>query len=203
MPGRLFLTTPLEDIAHWLGVGRDGVPAQEPRRNIQPGQNIIALTDDGFEEMRWGIVPVGRVNARGRPVMETIINARSETVFEKSAFDGVGRAVVVVDGWYEWTGEARKKTAWRISGEIPLIFAAITDVWTAPGGREVKQAAMVTCEPNDDLRPIHHRMGVLLKPQDVDLWLNGTVKEVHDLMQPWPNGKLTIERADDVDWTAA
>ena len=62
--------------------------------------------------------------------METIINARSETVFDKSAFEGVGRAVIPVDGWYEWTGEKRRKTAWRIfSGKdgSPLLFAAITD----------------------------------------------------------------------------
>ena len=111
--------------------------------------------------MRWGIIPVGRVNARGRPVMETIINARAETVFDKTAFDGVCRAVVIVDGWYEWTGEKRRKTAWRIFGDTPLIFAAITDVWKAPGGKEVKQVATVTCDPNKDIAEIHHRMGVL------------------------------------------
>ena len=48
--------------------------------------------DGALTRMRWGMIPVGRVNARGRPVMETIVNARSETVFEKSAFQGVGRA---------------------------------------------------------------------------------------------------------------
>ena len=52
-----------------------------PRYNIQPGQEVVTLTPSGFQKKRWGIIPVGRVNARGRPVMETIINARSETVF--------------------------------------------------------------------------------------------------------------------------
>ena len=116
MPGRLYLETPLSDIGRWIGVGVGGIAEPGPRRNIQPGQEVICLTAIGFQPMRWGIIPVGRVNARGRPVMETIINARSETVFDKSAFDGVGRAVVIVDGWYEWTGEKRRKTAWRIFG---------------------------------------------------------------------------------------
>ena len=57
--------------------------------------------------MRWGMIPVGRVNARGRPVMETIVNARSETLFEKTAFQGVARCLVPADGWYEWTGAVR------------------------------------------------------------------------------------------------
>ncbi|CUJ00390.1 SOS response-associated peptidase [Cognatishimia activa] len=202
MPGRFFLTTPLADIAKFAGRADEALPEAKPRRNIQPGQDVIALTTDGFEPMRWGIIPVGRVNARGRPVMETIINARSETVFDKAAFDGVGRAVVIVDGWYEWTGEKRRKTAWRIHGNAPLIFAAITDVWKAPGGRDVKQVAMVTCEPNKDVADIHHRMGVLLRPEDVPLWLGNDLDAARALMVPWPDGMLSIEKADDVDWTA-
>ena len=202
MPGRLFLITPLADIAQFAGVDQANKPETPPRRNIQPGQDVIVLTADGFEPMRWGIIPVGRVNARGRPVMETIINARSETVFDKSAFEGVGRAVVIVDGWYEWTGEKRRKTAWRLFGPEPLVFAAITDVWAAPGGREIKQVAMVTCEPNDDVKPIHHRMGVLLQKEDIGTWLSADVETASKLMQPWPNGRLTIEEADDVDWSA-
>lgn len=201
MPGRLFLTTPMDEIAKFAGVEQSKLPETEPRRNIQPGQEVITLTPMGFEPMRWGIIPVGRVNARGRPVMETIINARSETVFDKSAFEGVERAVVVVDGWYEWTGEKRRKTAWRLFGNEPVVFAAITDVWTAPGGREIKQVATVTCEPNADVKPIHHRMGVLLRPTDIDTWLNGSTEAAAQLMHPWPEGRLTIEEANDVDWS--
>ncbi|SFK85232.1 SOS response-associated peptidase [Shimia haliotis] len=200
MPGRFFLETPMPVVAEWIGADAASVADEPPRRNIAPGQETVCLTSDGFERMRWGIVPVGRKNARGRPVMETIVNARSETVFDKSAFDGVGRAVVIVDGWYEWTGEKRRKTAWRIFGAEPLIFAAITDVWTAPGGRRVPQVATVTCEPNADVAPIHHRMGVLLRRHDVPVWLTGSEKEVTPLMFPWPKGRLTVEVASDVDW---
>lgn len=202
MPGRLFLTRPVSQIAAFLDVASD--ISQPPRHNIQPGQEIVVLNKDGLSLMRWGMIPVGRVNARGRPVMETIINARSETVFDKSAFQGVGRAVVPVDGWYEWTGEKRKKTAWRISSidGQPLIFAAITDAWDAPGGARVDQVATVTCAPNADVQPIHHRMGVLLEPADVQTWLIGSDAEAQRLTRPWPDGRLKIEKADDVVWSA-
>ncbi|PSL20135.1 SOS response-associated peptidase [Shimia abyssi] len=200
MPGRLFLTTPMDEVAAWLGEESPPGLEEPPRRNIAPGQDIVCLTQAGFQRMRWGIIPVGRVNARGRPVMETIVNARSESVFDKSAFIGVGRAVVIVDGWYEWTGEKRRKTAWRLFGGEPLIFAAITDVWNAPGGREVAQVATITCPPNTDVEPIHHRMGVLLSREDTPLWLTGSEAEVTPLMVPWSQGRLTIEQANDVDW---
>ena len=203
MPGRLFLTRPMAEVAGWLGV--PDAPGQAARANIQPGQPVVVLTPEGWREMRWGMIPVGRVNARGRPVMETIINARSETVFDKSAFEGVRRGVVAVDGWYEWTGEKRKKTAWRIAAAdgSPLIFAAIWDVWVAPGGRELAQVAMVTCAPNADVEKVHHRMGVLLEPGDVATWMDGDEAAAKALCRPWPEGRLVIDRAVGVDWTGA
>ena len=202
MPGRFYLTRPMGEMASALGIGP--LPDQPPRQNISPGEEILTLTSNGPSLMRWGMIPSGRVNARGRPVMETIINARSETVFDKTAFEGVGRAVVPVDGWYEWTGEARRKTAWAIRAKdgAPLLFAAITDTWRAPGGRKVAQVATVTCEPNDDVRPIHHRMGVLLDAEQIDTWLTGSEAEAKALAKPFRVGALDISAATDVDWTA-
>ncbi len=204
MPGRLFLTTPLPRIAELFGGPAGALAPDPPRNNISPGEEILTLTQSGLTRMRWGLIPVGRVNARGRPVMETIVNARSETVFSKSAFQGVSRCIVPADGWYEWTGEKRRKTAWRITSADRqlLAFAAICDVWKAPGGLEVAQAAMVTCPPSADVSGIHHRMGVLLVPSQFDTWLHAPEEELADLMRPYPDGSLTVEPADDVDWNA-
>ncbi|MEL6564279.1 MAG: SOS response-associated peptidase [Pseudomonadota bacterium] len=201
MPGRFFLTDPVSALTDALAVEAGPVSNEPARANVSPGQEIIVY-DGALSRMRWGIVPVGRVNARGRPVMEQIINARSETVFDKTAFDGVGRAVIPVNGWYEWTGETRRKTAWRIApkGGGFLYFAAITDVWTAPGGLKVPQVAAVTCEPNADVAPIHHRMGVLLERDQLDVWIGDDLKAAKALMVPWPVGRLHIKEATDVDW---
>ncbi len=201
MPGRFFLTTPLGEVADWMGVDAGGV-VLPPRLNIAPGEEIAVCAGGRLSPMRWGIIPVGRVNARGRPVMETIINARSETVFDKTAFSGVGRALVPANGWYEWTGETRKKQAWRIAphdGGL-MVFAAITDTWEAPGGRRLDQVATITCAPNADVRDIHHRMGVILKPDQFDVWLNGDEADARALMHPLPDGSLRVEPADGVDF---
>lgn len=205
MPGRFFLTTNLREVARTLGA--ETLSGEETaRRNIAPGQEIVVCVPGRrLERMRWGMIPVGRVNARGRPVMETIVNARSETVFDKSAFEGVERAVVPADGWYEWTGKTRRKKAWRIRPKAGgfLFFAAITDTWKAPGGTLVPQVATVTCEPSADVRDIHHRMGVLLHSEDIETWLSGEEAAARALTVPYPDGLLQVEPADDVDWTAA
>lgn len=205
MPGRMFLTTPLPRIAALVGADATEIEHEPPRRNIAPGQEIATVTRESkMQRMRWGIIPVGRVNARGRPVMETLINARSETVFTKSAYEGVARCVVPADGWYEWTGQKRRKTAWRITARDgnPLWFAAICDVWKAPGGQEIWQTATVTCPPSADVRDIHDRMGVLLRVADVPVWLEGSQEDASALMQPAPKGSLAVEEAADIDWSA-
>ena len=200
MPGRLFLPRDLDELAPEWSVNE--LDFGGLRRNIAPGQEVLTLTADGARMMRGGIIPVGRKNARGRPVMETIINARSETVFDKSAFEGVRRAVVPADGWYEWTGETRKKTAWSIrpNDKSLLFFAAIYDVWNGPGGIEVPQVATVTCEPNADVREIHHRMGVLLTRAQVPVWLGEDDEAAKGLMRPFPDGGLVVVEATNVDW---
>lgn len=205
MPGRVFLTSTPLYLAEALQVPANLIADEPPRHNIAPGQDVVALTSNGFTRMRWGMIPVGRVNARGRPVMETIINARSETVLDKSAFAGVGRAVMPVNGWYEWTGKARRKTAWRISPKDGglLFFAAVTDIWLAPGGTEIHQLASVTCEPSADVRDVHHRMAVILSLADVPVWLNGSDEDLRPLMVPWPDGRLQVSKAEGVDWDSA
>lgn len=200
MPGRFFLTRPAAEIARLAGYPGP-VPETAPRRNVAPGQQVLTLTAAGWSLARWGMIPVGRVNARGRPVMETIVNARSETVFDKSAFAGVTRAVVPADGWYEWTGKTRRKIAWRIArtDAAPLFFAAIHDVWQAPGGGDLPQVATVTCPPSADVAAIYDRMGVILAPSDIALWLSGEPASAA-LMRPLAAGSLTVEEATGVDW---
>ncbi len=197
MPGRFFLTEPLEAVAAFLGIESDGTN-EPPRLNVAPGGEVLCLAGGRLERMRWGLIPQGRTNARGRPVLEVMVNARSETVFEKSAFDGVKRCIVPVNGWYEWTGETRRKTAWAIrpEGGGLLAFAGIYDIWQGPGGLRVPQLATVTCAPSADVRDIHHRMGVILDPSDFEAWLEGEEADAKTLMRPWPDGRLVVDKAD-------
>ncbi|SLN27244.1 Putative SOS response-associated peptidase YedK [Roseisalinus antarcticus] len=191
----------MAEVAAFLGVPR--VPEDPPRANMAPGQEVLTLTATGVQHMRWGLIPAGRKNARGRPVLETIVNARSETLFEKSAFAGLHRAIVPADGWYEWTGAVRRKTPHAISPQDGglLAFAAIYDIWRAPGGRGVPQVATVTCAPSEDVRHIHDRMGLLLERKDFATWLSGPEAEASALLRPWPAGRLNVRPAGDVDWS--
>ena len=91
MPGRLFLTAAVAEVAGHFDAAT--ALSRRCRRSSAPGEAVPAVVPDGGRRlvtMRWGLIPMGRTNARGRPVLETIVNARSETLFAKSAFAGLG-----------------------------------------------------------------------------------------------------------------
>ena len=63
------------------------------------------------------------------------------------------------------------------------------------------QVATVTCEPSADVKPVHHRMGVLLDPDVFDIWLNGDEAALGPVMKPYPVGSIVVEPVGDFDWS--
>ena len=172
-----------------LLIDRTGTGAVETAR---PGDGLPIRRPDGtVADMRWGLIPQGRRNARGRPVMDTLVNARSETLFAKSAWLGVRRGTLDVLGWIEMAGDVR----WRIGAEdgAVLTMAVVWDVWRAPGrGIEIAQAATVTCAPSGVVAPIHDRMPVVLTGDGIVAWQGGTEAEAAAAYRPV--GGLTATR---------
>lgn len=197
MPGRLFLTATVAEVAGHFGAEAAGVAEAGPRPDVAPGASVAAVVADGGRRlvaMRWGLIPMGRSNARGRPVMETIVNARSETLFAKSAYAGLRRCILPVGGWYEWTGPPRRRTRWAIAGAgAPILaFAAVWDRWRAPGGAEVLSLATVTCAPNADVAPVHDRMPAILEPGAWAVWLGEAEGDPAAVLGPLPGGRLRV-----------
>ena len=79
-----------------------------------------------------------------------------------------------------------------------MAFAAICDVWTAPGGLIVQQVATVTCPPSADVSDVHDRMGVVINLNSVGIWLDGSQAEAAKLMLPLDAGLLNVEQVTDV-----
>jgi putative SOS response-associated peptidase YedK len=180
---------------------------EQPRFNIAPTDPVLAIRehDGGGREpgrLRWGLMP-GRW-AEGH---RSLINARAETLERQPAFRDSfleRRCLVPADGFYEWrTGENGKQAVWisRSDGEL----FAFAGVWAeAPwrNGKPVASCAIVTCEPNDLVRPIHDRMPVILEPGDEATWLSPSaeVGELQGVLRPLADGVLALrEVADSVN----
>lgn len=77
-------------------------------------------------------------------------------------------------------------------------FAGLYDVWKDPkDGKEIYSYTIITIEPNDVVRPIHHRMPVILQKEDEDFWLDPDVIEPErllPLLRPYPSEEMKAHR---------
>jgi putative SOS response-associated peptidase YedK len=166
-----------------LGI-RYGVSIVQPRYNIAPTQPIavVRLDPDGarrLDLLRFGLLPPW---AKTPGAGSKFINARAETLFEASAFREaaeVRRCVVVADGFYEWkrAGGVSLPYLFRRSDGLPFGLAGIWSRWTPRGGGEaIESCSIVTTEAAAPVAAIHDRMAVLLRPEQLALWLDPTVR---------------------------
>jgi putative SOS response-associated peptidase YedK len=196
MCGRYKLTTSMSELSRAFDAVLDpALSAQPPRYNTAPTDLMpVVRVIDGrrqLQALRWGLVPFW---ARDLKIGSTMINARSETLFEKPAFRDAlqkRRCLVVLDGFYEWKGVGRQKIPQLITldGGAPFSIAGLWARWKGELG-EVQSFTIVTTAANQALREVHDRMPVLIDERDRDEWLDPT-NDVVDLERlasprPWP-----------------
>ena len=179
MCGRFTLTadfSALEDV--FPGLAAPDPPVLRPRYNVAPTQPVAVVQNDDrkqIEMARWGLVPSW---ARDVSVGARMINARAETLGEKSAFrDAIvhRRCLVLATGFYEWQtrpGQRRKTPMYlRLRSGRPFAFAGLWDTWRRRAGEPLLSCTIITTSPNELVAPIHDRMPVILRPADVERWL--------------------------------
>ncbi len=185
MCGRYMMTSPVEALRQLFDL-QSGMNFP-PRYNMAPMQAIPIIRLGGEDEWKgrgltmaqWGLVPHWMKELpTGRPM----INARAETAAEKPSFRGAlqhHRCLIPANGFYEWQAqEGAPKQPYLIHlkgepGELPLFaFAGLCEMWTGPGGDSaLESAAILTTAANAVIRPLHHRMPVILRAEDYALWL--------------------------------
>ncbi len=194
MCGRYSLTASLSELVQRFEFD-DGLEDYRPRFNVAPTQQVLAVVGGdsrraGF--MRWGMVPQW---AKSDPAGRPIINARAETVAEKPTFRESlrkRRCLIPADGFYEWQKQGTVKRPMRValrSGD-PFAFAGIWSKSGDPEGNRVSSCAIITTAANNLLRPIHHRMPVILPAEVEDIWLDPALSDsdaLTELLEPYPD----------------
>ncbi|CAN1212554.1 Abasic site processing protein [Tumidithrix helvetica PCC 7403] len=195
MCGRFTQFHSAEAIAEAFEVDVEDLP---PRYNIAPSQPIAAIVQRLDEPrkllwLRWGLIPSW---AKDPAIGYKLINARSETAFEKPSFRYAfkhRRCLIPTDGFYEWQRlEGSKKQPFFIGlkDSSPFAFAGLWERWESKEGDIVETCTILTTEANDLVSPIHDRMPVILHPKDYDLWLDPKFTRsdrLQALLVPYPS----------------
>jgi putative SOS response-associated peptidase YedK len=163
MCARYRLKMSLRHIANRLGLTVEEYEefSERPRLNISISQRVpIVKLHEGQRRLdmaEWGFIAPWDKTKR-------IFNAAGETVAIKRTFREsfkARRCLIPADGFYEWPN--KQPTLIHFADDRLFCFAGL---WSG------NAMTMITCAPNDFMRPIHHRMPAILRDIDCAAWLD-------------------------------
>ena len=111
-----------------------------------------------------------------------IINARSETAFEKKTFrDSLinRRCIIPTTGFYEWDSEKRKYL-FRVNGSNALYMAGIYTY-----SKDEMRYVVLTTSANESMTGIHHRMPLVIPKEEIGTWIKDA-SATNDLLHRVP-----------------
>jgi putative SOS response-associated peptidase YedK len=148
--------------------------------------------------LKWGFIPSW---ADDPAIGNRMINARSETVADKPSFRSAfrkRRCLIPASGFYEWQAVAGKKEKQpffiRMDHGRPFAFAGLWEAWNK-GEEPVESCTILTTAANDVMKPLHHRMPVMLDAKDYGTWLDPAVQDqekLEPLLVPYHEGLTAI-----------
>jgi putative SOS response-associated peptidase YedK len=141
---------------------------------------VLRAAGNGVEivSMRFGWPPP-------RPKAAPVFNFKSDG----RHFDNSKRCLVILSGFFEFTGTKSPKTKHRLSLKGSPIMA-IAGLWSEDDAGALS-FTMLTTEPGPDIAPIHDRQVCVILPEDWAHWLFLTKPE-EELLKPLPAGTLDV-----------
>jgi putative SOS response-associated peptidase YedK len=180
-----------------LAFGLATPPDLPARYNIAPTQQvpIIRVNAAGERELvqvRWGLVPRW---ARDPSIASKLVNARSETVATRFGIPyRRHRCLFPADGFYDWRprregGKQPMLVAMKDRGVFGL--AGIYERWLPREGEPLDTCTILTTDANELTRAAHHRMPVIIAPEDYARWLDQSEPDPRDLLRPFQADRMT------------
>ncbi|MEZ4910341.1 MAG: SOS response-associated peptidase [Saprospiraceae bacterium] len=176
-----------------------------PNFNVAPTQMMPIITSaliGKLQIFQWGMIPSW---AKDKKMGFSLINARVETLLEKSIFKqrlSSGRCIIPMDGFYEWKRNGNTKIPYRIVTTDQRIFsvAGLWDQWLdVKTGQTVKSFTIITLPPNQLMENLHDRMPAILQSDLESVWLNEDLgpKDILQVLQPYPSDAMDAYEVSD------
>ncbi|MFV2015266.1 MAG: SOS response-associated peptidase [Candidatus Heimdallarchaeota archaeon] len=162
----------------------------QPRYNIAPNEDAYVIVNQNqIKLMKWGLLPHWSPDKSSSTKM---INARSETIWQKSTFKhsiAKKRCVIPASGFFEWKKEKGNKIPYFLYLEDQEIMpmGGIYDVWYSDVGYTITSFSIITTSANSVMKSIHDRMPLILSYKNVEKWLDPMINRrmINTLMMPY------------------
>ncbi len=157
------------------------------RYNVAPSTQVplLRLNEQGQLELdgaRWGLVP----HWWNKPALPSLsFNARSEEAANKPMWRQAirsQRCIMPALGWHEWNEKekVRNRAGRQVNqpyyhhaaDDSMLAIAGLWSIWTSTEGNQVLSCALLTKDAVGLVSAVHHRMPVILEPEQFGLWLS-------------------------------
>ena len=191
MCGRFALARSPDEVTRLFDLDLDECADFTPRYNIAPTTNIPVIRRSPIHHnvlhmLRWGLVPHWSKDPTSG---SRLINARSESLTEKPSFRSAfarRRCLISADGFYEWDRQGSVKQPYYFAdanGEM-LAFGGLWESWQALDGTLLRTTCIITTDSRGEVALIHDRMPLIIRCNDVDNWLHGSVTAAQLLLKP-------------------
>lgn len=177
MCGRYYMDRDVEKEIYRIAQEIDENMRRERSGDIYPSWEAPVLYGRG-DRLCGGAMIWGLPGKDGK----LLINARAETALERPAFAGSvrrRRCVIPARHFYEWDGDRQKATFYR-RGKA-LYFAGFYR-----GQGEGPRFIILTTAANESVRPVHHRMPLILEEEEIRLWIEDDSGVEHFLRKSPP-----------------
>lgn len=161
---------------------------------------IVDKTPDVIStNFSWGLIPSW---AKDKDFRKNTLNARIETVDEKTAFKNStnNRCLIIVTAYYEWRWldpKGKVKVKYQINSQEDeiLTFAGLYNSWQdIQTGELVNTYTILTTEANETMKYVHNikqRMPVMLKKNDEKAWLDNS-NLIKDFAYPYQANLIAL-----------
>lgn len=193
MCGRFALSAKTKDIQKLAPI-KPSYLIDELDYNIAPGTNILGITNSENEylpdKFYWGLIPFGN------DMKFSIINAKSETLNEKSSFKKLvnsNRVLIPASGFYEWAKAGKTKIPYYfgLSNYNLFSFAGLYNTIRTDEGNILKTITIITCEANELMLKVHNRMPVIIDETLSREYLN-PINKINEFLLPYPSENMLL-----------
>lgn len=175
--------------------GSRGKNAYHDKEIIKTGEiyptNVVPIVTANYDQMIlepsvWGL--------QGINPKVPVINARAETIMEKSLFKEsflTRRCMIMASGFYEWD-KSKNKLYFQDRNEKSIYMAGIYHL----DGTE-NRFAIITTQANESMKQYHDRMPLILRKEQVTQWLfqKDAVEELLNSVPPSLKKNAEYEQA--------